>query len=128
MAFKLDEEFADLLVDVFSALAEEGIQVVINSAWRSPQRQAALFRQFGPGRVAKPGGSFHEFGFAVDISISPDTKNAWIRVGQVVEAFGLRWGGRFKVREPWHIDAGTFLPIGEARKLYGRGESLVEVI
>lgn len=121
----LDWEFAEILTEVFAAAAAEGIGIRITSGWRSPERQKQLYRQKGPRLVATPGKSFHEYGFAVDIQTSPP--RALSRVGRIAEEFGLRWGGRFKQKEPWHIDAGNLLSITRARQVYSQGERLVPV-
>lgn len=130
--FYLDQDFADLLIEVLAAAADEGIFVQLVSAWRDPRQQRVLFKRFGRGRVARPGFSFHEYGFAVDVSASPGGQlrpSAQLnRLGQIAEDFGLRWGGRFKaLREPWHLDAGKQISISKARQLYQAGAYLVEV-
>lgn len=122
----LDWEFAEILGEVFDAAAAEGIGISITSGWRSPERQQQLYRRLGPKRVARPGQSYHEFGFAVDIQTSPP--GALKRVGEIAESFGLRWGGRFKaMKEPWHIDAGNLLSISRAKQVYARGGRLVSI-
>lgn len=118
--------FARILADVFAEAAAQGIQIRITSSFRSFREQARLFKRFGEARAARPGGSFHNFGLAVDISTSPP--EGLDTVGGIAEDFGLRWGGRFTggLREPWHIDAGGFVTLEEARRVI-TADQLVEV-
>lgn len=123
----LDADFAAVFEEVARYAASQGVRVEIFSGWRSRKRQTEIFRKFGRPRAAPPGRSFHEYGFAADIKTHPPGLESFI--GQIAEAYGLRWGGRFKGRgrEPWHIDAGSQITIQQARQFYGRGDYLVEV-
>ncbi len=124
---RLHPAFVEILEDVFAEAAEMGILVRITSSFRSVAEQKGLFRRFGPGRAARPGGSFHNFGLAVDIATSP--ADALDQVGLIAEDHGLRWGGRFTggLREPWHIDMGSLLTIVEAQQAI-TADQLVEVV
>jgi peptidoglycan L-alanyl-D-glutamate endopeptidase CwlK len=98
--------------------AAEGIHIVVTQGFRSSKDQAVLWSQ---GRVtpgpnvrpghplgdivtkAPPGSSWHEFGLAYDVAILvngkatwPNDTKLWTRVGEIGEAVGLEWGGRWK--------------------------------
>lgn len=123
---RIHPAFGEILEEVFDEAAQRGITVRITSAFRSIAEQRRLFRRFGEGRAARPGGSFHNFGLAVDIATSP--ADALDEVGLIAEEFGLRWGGRFTggLREPWHIDMGSVISIAEAQQAV-TADQLVEV-
>lgn len=129
MALLLDDSFAAVLESVFEAAAEEGIEVRLTSGYRSIEKQKELIRRWERGepgifKPAKPGASFHNYGFAVDIRTSPP--EALQRVGEIAEEFGLRWGGRFG--DPVHIDMGSAeFTLSKAKKVFSR-KNLVEVI
>ena len=64
------------LKERFAALAKEynektGKKIQVNSGYRSPEEQAALYAKLGPPKAAPPGRSRHESGLAIDIN-SPD--------------------------------------------------------
>ena len=55
----------------FTAMAEDyraatGKRIQVNSAYRSPQEQAALYAA-NPAKAAAPGRSMHNYGYALDI-------------------------------------------------------------
>jgi hypothetical protein len=87
----------------FTAMAAEfnqrtGRKIGVNSAYRSPQEQAELFRRYGSPRAARPGRSRHEVGLAIDIN-SVD--------GNALAQMGLlnKYGFIRPVRgEAWHIE------------------------
>jgi len=125
----LDDSFAAILESVFEAAAEEGIEVRLTSGYRSIEKQKELVRRWERGepgifKPAKPGSSFHNYGFAVDIRTSPP--EALSRVGEIAEEFGLRWGGRFD--DPVHLDMGSpEFTLAKAKKVF-RVKNLVEVV
>ncbi len=52
---------------------------------------------------APPGSSWHEFGLAFDVAVLvdgkatwPNDRGLWEEIGELGEALGLEWGGRFK--------------------------------
>lgn len=95
------------VVDVFFSVLREharGVRWTITSAYRSPSQQAALYRKLAPKglAVAPPGRSKHERGRAVDIVFHPaDFAEV---AGEIWEALGGRWGGRFKKYDPVHFE------------------------
>jgi len=117
MAARADEITAEFYAMLKDELAQHGIRVSPTSGWRSFAEQVAVFRRKGPKLAAKPGKSFHNYGFALDVSIQPQD---WATFGRVAEGLGFRWGGRFSRPEPWHVDLGGFMSIDEARTLFDR--------
>lgn len=68
----LNVDFADRLTKFFKFLAEKGFNFEIVQGLRTASQQLAIYRQGRdtPGKIitkAKPGQSYHEYGFAVDV-------------------------------------------------------------
>jgi peptidoglycan LD-endopeptidase CwlK len=87
--------------------AAVGIDVLITSTLRDNESQGALYAQgrSAPGpRVtnAKPGESFHNYGVAFDFVPIVAGKAQWddiktfTRCGEIGEACGLEWAGRWR--------------------------------
>lgn len=75
-----------------------GKPIVINEGWRSFDRQAQLFKKYGPGRAARPGSSLHEYGLALDINTP---------IMGELESLGLlrKYGFTRPIRgETWHTE------------------------
>lgn len=66
--------------------------------------------------------SVHQFGCAFDVAIIKDGKPDWNctalyeRLGELGEAIGLRWGGRFKFRDLCHFEYTGGLTIAQLEK------------
>ena len=85
---------------------DEGIYLRITSAYRTNEEQAALYAQgrTKPGKKVtwvKPGQSLHNHRLAVDVVEMRDRQPVWEnpnweRIGQLGEAVGLQWGGRWR--------------------------------
>lgn len=74
-----------------------GKKLQLNSAYRSPEKQAELYRRLPKGRAAPPGRSLHEYGFAFDTQSTQ---------GEELAKMGLlsKYGFDRPIRgEPWHI-------------------------
>lgn len=92
---------------------EAGIDVIITSTLRTMKEQEALYAQgrtkAGP-RVtnAKPGQSWHNWGCAFDYVPIKNGKADWNNIltfakcGEIAEAIGLEWGGRWKMKDYPH--------------------------
>jgi hypothetical protein len=108
----LDPDFRDKKVDPW--LKSLPFDTVIYSAFRSHERQKELNDAYnawlrysagdGPkvpyaNPANKPGTSAHEFGFAVDVHPSPETKENWKKLHDTCGAYGLVMD---KPREVWH--------------------------
>jgi zinc D-Ala-D-Ala carboxypeptidase len=111
-----DDEYpgvADLNPDLLGALrtaataaAGDGVQLYVDSGWRSQTYQAELFRQavskYGSTEqaaqwVAPPGTSAHERGEAVDVG--PSDATAWLSEHGAVYGLCQIYGN-----EPWHYE------------------------
>lgn len=95
------------VLDVFFALLREhapNVKWTVTSTRRSSSEQAALYRTASKRGLpaAPPGRSKHERGRAVDIVFSP--RDFAPVAGEVWEALGGRWGGRFKQYDPVHFE------------------------
>lgn len=93
-----------------AACKAEGIDLLITCTYRDPAEQARLYAQgrTAPGKIvtnAKPGQSFHEYRVAYDFvpmragkpvwGTSGEDGKLWQRVGELAEAQGLEWAGRW---------------------------------
>ena len=94
-----------------AACKQEGIDILVTSTYRDLESQAALYAQgrTAPGKRvtnAKPGQSYHNWRVAFDVVPLRDGKavwnttgadgKLWERIGQLGEAAGLEWAGRWK--------------------------------
>lgn len=101
----------DMCADFLSRCADAGIDILITSTYRDAESQAALYAQgrTAPGpRVtnARPGESWHNWRVAFDVVPLRNGKPVWgtsgadgvlwQQVGQLGEAVGLEWAGRWK--------------------------------
>lgn len=88
-----------------------GIDIILTCTYRSPEDQDALYAQgrTAPGRIvtnARAWQSYHQYGVAYDVVPLRDGKavwgttgedgKLWERVGELGEAQGLEWAGRWK--------------------------------
>jgi zinc D-Ala-D-Ala carboxypeptidase len=89
--------------------AGDGVELEVNSGWRSEDYQEQLFQEavakYGSEDkaerwVARPGTSVHEAGHAVDIG--PSSATTWL--GKKGAAFGLC---QIYLNEPWHYELRT---------------------
>ena len=101
------------------ACKQEGIDLLVTSTFRDLESQAALYAQgrTTPGKRvtnAKAGQSYHNWRVAFDVVPMRDGKpvwnttgadgKLWERIGQLGEAVGLEWAGRWKTfREYAHF-------------------------
>ena len=97
------------LGELLAAARAAGHQLRINSAFRSYEEQAALFRRIKqPGRAARPGHSEHQLGTAVDLDLPTDGARQWLADNASALGFALSYPGD-KQRltgyrpEPWHL-------------------------
>lgn len=74
-----------------------GKKLQLNSAFRSPEKQAELFRTMPPGMAAKPGSSLHNFGLAFDVQSAQ--ANELQNLG-LLDKYGFN---RPIKKEPWHV-------------------------
>lgn len=91
-------------VNAFIADAEaHGVHLHFNSAYRTPEHQAALHND--PNAITPADHSLHSAGFAVDVNYSslPVAQREVIRNAAI--AADLRWGGSFQSADPPHFYA-----------------------
>jgi hypothetical protein len=80
-----------------AAARKDGVQLVINSAYRSDAEQAVLWNAHpDPEWVARPGTSLHRYGTELDLG--PATAYAWL----AAHAPGFHFIQRYS-NEPWHF-------------------------
>jgi LAS superfamily LD-carboxypeptidase LdcB len=103
---KLDPDLRRALRAAATDAAGDGVDIYVNSGWRSERYQAQLFEQavskYGSAVsaeqwVARPGTSVHESGDAVDIG--PDEAAAWLSEHGAV--YGLC---QIYANERWHYE------------------------
>jgi LAS superfamily LD-carboxypeptidase LdcB len=102
----LDPALLDALRRASSAAADDGVALVVQSGWRSPEHQQQLFdeavAEYGSAEaaarwVASPATSSHVSGHAVDVG--PPTAAAWLSARGA--AYGLC---QIYDNEPWHYE------------------------
>jgi hypothetical protein len=111
---KLHPEFQERLGRVFAQARANGENLRILSGFR-PLNKAHARR----GRA-----SWHAFGLALDINLAEYTsmrgalKNMaqdaarWERLGRLIEAEGIIWGGRWRAEEVFHVEWHPGMPEG----------------
>lgn len=105
----LDPRLLASLRSAATEAAADGVELGVNSGWRSDHYQARLFQEavatYGSAEkaerwVARPGTSVHEAGDAVDIG--PSSATRWL--DKKGAAFGLC---QIYLNEPWHYELRT---------------------
>jgi hypothetical protein len=97
----LDESMVPRVQRFIERAAEEGVDLHFNSAYRTPQHQAALRND--PNAITPATNSLHSAGFAVDVNFStlpPEHREVILRAAQ---GAGLQWGGDFRRPDPPHF-------------------------
>jgi hypothetical protein len=82
------------------AAAEDGIELLIRSGFRSHEHQTWLYQAWRAGwgnRAARPGHSNHQSGSALDLVVHDPAVRAWL--DRHARRFGFR---RTVKKEPWH--------------------------
>jgi peptidoglycan LD-endopeptidase CwlK len=118
----LDDDFRQRLLRVYRLMRERhGYEMVLIEGYRSPQRQA-LLQAMGPHVTqAGPNESYHQHGLAADSAFLRDgvlvisEKDPWAMegyrlYGELAEAMGLTWGGRWKMRDYGHVELRSASP------------------
>ncbi len=99
-------EFRPWAAALVNAAASAGLQPRVTSTRRSHAFQARLYRRFLAGQsqfpVAPPGTSSHEFGYALDLIISPYDLSLFKELGDLWNSWGGIWGGAFN--DPIHFE------------------------
>lgn len=113
---------------LIKACALENIDIIITSTFRDHASQQALYNQgrSAAGKIvtnAKPGYSFHNWQCAFDvvpIILGKAVWNngaLWLEIGEIGEACGLEWAGRWKTfKESAHFQYTNGLTIHDLIK------------
>lgn len=122
---QLDDAFASKVSDWISRNQADGISVTFTEAFRSSAYQASLAKSPNAIGPAKVGDSWHEAGFAVDISWRSLTSDQRSSVVANAKAAGLFWGGDFRMPDPVHFqfDAGGKVKKIAAAQAKANGEA-----
>ena len=104
----LFQPFGQVVEEILRQISELGLPFAAFETFRSPARQAEVYEK-GYSRIKTPGP--HAFGLAIDIVGTANgkplsgifdsaswshQKYPWRKLGEVVESYGLIWGGRWK--------------------------------
>jgi peptidoglycan L-alanyl-D-glutamate endopeptidase CwlK len=115
----LDPDFTQRLLLVFRVMRDRyGYEMVLLEGYRSPERQNRLADAGGHVTNARAFQSWHQFGLAGDCAflrngkVVISEKDPWAMrgyelYGQVAEAAGLTWGGRWKMMDFGHVELRT---------------------
>lgn len=122
---ELQESVRPLAQNLLRLAADQGIQLKVVSAFRSPSEQQAL-KDSGKG-VTNAGAllSYHNYRLAFDVVpqeyISmPDwnpTGSLWPKIGAIGKSVGLEWGGDWQKKDLPHFQL-TGAPIKELKSYF----------
>ena len=108
---------------VKAARTEANVTILINSAFRTYERQAALYKEFldGGNNAAPPGSSNHQHGQAFDLNTGEDEEiYEWLKKNAPKHGFI-----RTVNKEPWHWE---YLPLKAAQLGPGEFKSPPDII
>lgn len=115
MSRRLDDlstRFKPVAIELLARCVENGIHVLIVDTLRTPEEHAANLAK----GVSWTKHSRHLDGDAIDIcpyetyqlrgpdKLAWNDGPTWERIGAIGEALGLRWGGRWKVKDLGHFE------------------------
>jgi peptidoglycan L-alanyl-D-glutamate endopeptidase CwlK len=115
----LDPDFTQRLLLVFKVMRDRyGYEMVLLEGYRSPERQNRLADAGSHVTNARAFQSWHQFGLAGDCAflrngkVVISEKDPWAMrgyqlYGQVAEATGMTWGGRWKMMDFGHVELRT---------------------
>ena len=117
------------------ALKARGIDIVILSGYRSPEKQAELYEAYKSGQSALPASSpymsLHNYGLAVDIAevidgvtVHSTANQNWDIISQEAGKLGLSWGGSFNDKPHFYFDTG--IPTASMKVLV-QDKSMVDI-
>lgn len=122
---ELQESVRPLAQNLLRLAADQGIQLKIVSAYRSPSQQQAL-KDSGKG-VTNAGAllSYHNHRLAFDVApieylSLPDwnpTGPLWAKIGAIGKSVGLEWGGDWQKKDLPHFQL-TGAPIRELKSYF----------
>lgn len=97
----LDKSMAPRVETFISEASAHGVNLHFNSAYRTPEHQAALRND--PNAITPADNSLHSAGFAVDVNYSSLPTNQQTVIRNAAAAAGLNWGGNFHSSDPPHF-------------------------
>jgi peptidoglycan L-alanyl-D-glutamate endopeptidase CwlK len=130
----LDPELRILASRFLYDCEKQGIKVSIYCTYRSLEEQAVEYAKgrTAPGKKvtnARPGMSWHNYRLAFDCvplvngKAEWNDKELWTTVGEIGEAIGLEWGGRFTAVDCPHFQLTKGKTIQQMRELYGNANT-----
>lgn len=113
LIYGLNANFREKVMNFIIESEKEGIKLVILSGHRTFKEQDRLYSKGRTtnGRIVtyvKGGESYHNFGKAIDV-IEVDNEKLlyknknWNKIGEIGERCGLKWGGRWRMRDNFHF-------------------------
>lgn len=111
----LDADFRQRLLTVFVLMEQKGYRMALLEGYRSPERQNYLASLGSQVTNAGAFQSYHQFGLAGDCAFYRNgklvisEKDSWAMegyrlYGELAEAAGLTWGGRWKMMDFGHVE------------------------
>ncbi len=113
---RLDQDFAQRLLAVFNVMRERhGYEMALLEGYRSPERQERLAAAGSHVSHARAFQSFHQYGLAADCGFvregrlviserDPWAMRGYLLYGEVSEAAGMVWGGRWTMMDFGHTE------------------------
>lgn len=129
----LHPELVAKVKKLLESCEKHGLHVGVQKGFRSFREQAELYAKgrTTSGKIvtrAKPGFSWHNYGFAVDVVFKKGVKwswseeHDWDKLGQLGKAVGLEWGGDWRtLKDRPHFELKTRLTLASAYRLYKDG-------
>lgn len=97
----LDPAMQEKTMQLLDYAKEQGMNVQIASAYRTPEEQRELQRTRGKYAAKN---SAHCEGKAIDIKIIGGSDDDYKKLGDYAKSINMRWGGDFRLKERWHFD------------------------
>jgi len=127
---RLNPDFVQLVLHVFSRLQERGYGFALLEGYRSPERQEKLAALGEHVTNARAFQSKHQYGLAADVAplregkLVISEKDPWAMaayeaLGEEAEKAGLVWGGRWSFKDYGHIEVPGKLSVPGGKN--GRG-------
>lgn len=116
---RLDKDFAQRLLAVFNVMRERhGYDMALLEGYRSPERQERLAASGSHVSNARAFQSYHQYGLAADCGFVREgrlvisERDSWAMhgyrlYGEVAEAAGMVWGGRWTMMDFGHTELRT---------------------
>lgn len=130
-AFRVDPSVVEPLGELIAAARAAGYRLRVESAYRSYDEQAEIFRTTKQvGRAARPGHSEHQLGTALDLDLPTRKAIAWLAEHATEHGFVVSYPpGKHRITgyrpEPWHV---RFVGADVAAELRREGWTLEELL